>query len=260
MKRLVQSRLRKRLLRLAPFFGYHHFAFAKRRLIARQEFSAGSALLLNHNYIFKRFNNTGVRATSFAWSHGADKLSYLGTGILYFALAYMLKARTCVCIGSGGGFVPRLMYQGQRDAGIKDGRTILIDADLGNMGRPDYLDPGSRFRKDFPAIEIINAQSAIYAVQAQRAGLEIDYLHIDGDHSYEGALADFTNYLPLMNPNGIITFHDTDGDLPCAGVLEEVERRGHRIVNFGLAGAGVALVCPQRWLSLIPHQGCTALA
>lgn len=37
---------------------------------------------------------------------------------------------------------------------------------------------------------------------------EIDFLFIDGDHSYEGVKADFEMYSPLVAKNGIIAFHD----------------------------------------------------
>jgi predicted O-methyltransferase YrrM len=39
-------------------------------------------------------------------------------------------------------------------------------------------------------------------------GRKIDFLFIDGDHSYEGVKADFEAYLPLMAENGLIAFHD----------------------------------------------------
>ncbi|MEO8223706.1 MAG: class I SAM-dependent methyltransferase, partial [Gammaproteobacteria bacterium] len=40
------------------------------------------------------------------------------------------------------------------------------------------------------------------------AGRTIDLLFIDGDHSYEGCLADFEMYHPLVSPDGLIALHD----------------------------------------------------
>ena len=37
---------------------------------------------------------------------------------------------------------------------------------------------------------------------------EVDVLHIDGDHTYEGCKADFQNYAPLVRKGGLIVFHD----------------------------------------------------
>ena len=37
---------------------------------------------------------------------------------------------------------------------------------------------------------------------------ELDFLFIDGDHSYEGVKRDFVTYGPLVRPGGVIAFHD----------------------------------------------------
>jgi len=39
---------------------------------------------------------------------------------------------------------------------------------------------------------------------------KIDYLFIDGDHTYQGVIDDFENYLPFMNTDGIIVFDNYD--------------------------------------------------
>jgi predicted O-methyltransferase YrrM len=39
-------------------------------------------------------------------------------------------------------------------------------------------------------------------------GQSIDFLFIDGDHSYEGVKGDFERYAPLVRPGGLIAFHD----------------------------------------------------
>jgi len=39
-------------------------------------------------------------------------------------------------------------------------------------------------------------------------GRQIDLLFIDGDHSYEGCLADFEMYGHMVSPDGVIAFHD----------------------------------------------------
>ena len=40
------------------------------------------------------------------------------------------------------------------------------------------------------------------------AGKKIDFLFIDGDHSYEGVKKDFENYRPLVSNGGCIGLHD----------------------------------------------------
>lgn len=39
-------------------------------------------------------------------------------------------------------------------------------------------------------------------------GRHVDFLFIDGDHTREGALADFESYSPLVRPGGLVAFHD----------------------------------------------------
>jgi predicted O-methyltransferase YrrM len=45
----------------------------------------------------------------------------------------------------------------------------------------------------------------------QLLGAEIDFLFIDGDHSYEGVKRDYEMYGPLVRPGGLIAFHDIVG-------------------------------------------------
>jgi predicted O-methyltransferase YrrM len=42
----------------------------------------------------------------------------------------------------------------------------------------------------------------------------LDFLFIDGDHSYEGVKADFEMYSPLVRDGGMIAFHDVAQDSP----------------------------------------------
>ncbi|HZD47520.1 MAG TPA: class I SAM-dependent methyltransferase [Silvibacterium sp.] len=145
-------------------------------------------------------------------THGAGG-NYLGMGCLYYALVYVIQARTAVCLGSGGGFVPRLMRQAQRDLDIADtARTVLVDGNLPERGwgSPAWLSEDSFFRREFHDIEIIlkttrDAAQQIFAP----AGTSIDYLHIDADHSFEGGLEDFMVYRQFLHPGSLLSLHDT---------------------------------------------------
>lgn len=195
-------------------------------------------MLINKEYVKGCLNHVA----HWAESHGSDHDEYLGAGLFYYSLVYMLRARTCVCIGSGGGFVPRIMRQAQRDLELDGARTILIDADTGDYGRPFWLSEDSYFRTAFPDIEIILSRSHDAALGPAREW-SIDYLHIDGDHTYEGSRQDFFDYKPLVAPGGIITFHDTNGyRLPCTRTLDDIRAEGHEVIDFPDTGAGVALI------------------
>jgi Methyltransferase domain len=180
-------------------------------------------------------------------SHGADG-DYLGMGLGYYWITYLLRARLAVCLGSGGGFVPRLMRQAQRDLGIEgQARTILVDANRpeAGWGAPAWLAPDSFFRREYGDVEIV-LQTTEAAAQTLFApqGLTIDYLHIDADHSLAACLADFRAYRPFLRSGSVVTLHDTS--LGCAGVTRVVEylrtRGDCEVVDFADVGCGTAIV------------------
>lgn len=49
---------------------------------------------------------------------------------------------------------------------------------------------------------------------------EVDFMFIDGDHSYRGVKQDFEMYRGLMSDGGIIAFHDIQHEHPRVGVGE----------------------------------------
>lgn len=192
-----------------------------------------------------------------AWheSHGAD-CDYLGFGLIYYSLAYLMKAKVCVCLGSGGGFVPRMMRQAQRDINIES-KTFLVDGDYPEAGwdRPRWLDKNSFFKQNYPDIEILIMKTKEAADIFKN--IKIDYLHIDADHSYNGCYEDFQTYKDFMSANSVITLHDTGYPLGTTfsnyqdqsvevGVPNLVEYiktlKDFEIINFPEIAAGVAIV------------------
>lgn len=184
----------------------------------------------------------------YEFSHGAAKdINYLGGGLLYYTIAYMQRSTICVCLGSGGAFVPRLMRQAQRDLGMgARARTILVDGNKGGYGRPNWLDEDSFFRRNFPDVEVVTADTVEAAATFGGQGLRIDYLHIDADHSLEGSLADFSSYLPLMQRGSLVTFHDTRPNahpsVTCWQAVERIRAMGFEVVNLDQLGSGVAII------------------
>jgi len=169
-------------------------------------------------------------------------------GLLYYSLVYMHRARVAVCLGSGGGFVPRVMRQAQRDLGMGDlSRTILVDANLpeAGWGSPHWLDKRSFFRTQFDDVEIVLAttQAAVSEFFAPQA-LHIDYLHIDADHSFDACLTDFESYRPFLAENSFVTLHDSNSEV--TGVRRVVEHLRKRpdceVIDFPTQGEGTALL------------------
>lgn len=59
-------------------------------------------------------------------------------------------------------------------------------------------------------VTVINGKSkdSLPAVENALGGMKIDFLFIDGDHSFDSVYGDYQTYFPLMSPNGIIAVHD----------------------------------------------------
>ena len=173
--------------------------------------------ILNRGWIYDSITrNQDSGSVSYRWTHGAND-TYMGSGIMYFSIPYFLKARVCVCLGSGGGYVPRLMVdcvhelnETQMYGEDKYGEVYVVDATNGFNGEVDWSDEDSFLREKFnPRFINSTTEDAFYNFFVKR-DVKIDYLHIDADHTYEGCKLDFDLYSTIMNENGIISIHDTD--------------------------------------------------
>ncbi len=184
--------------------------------------------VLNRGWLYDSITrNQDSGSVSYRWTHGANDL-YMGAGIFYYAIPYFLKARVCVCLGSGGGFVPRLMVDSTwelQETQMYDegptkghdsvqrgitGEVYVVDATNGFNGEVDWADDDSYLRDKFnPRFLNTTTEDAFYNFFVKR-DIKIDYLHIDADHTYEGVKKDFELYSTIMNTNGIISIHDTD--------------------------------------------------
>lgn len=191
-----------------------------------------------------------IKNSKWSESHGAEN-THLGMGTFYFGLPYALKASSIVCLGSGAGFVPKLMVEAQRCL-IKDGyinqfNINLIDANVGPWGLPVYGLSGIEGYSEINLIAELTDTAHIHIGS-------IDYLHVDADHTYEQVYKDLTNYGSKMNKHNLwaITVHDTnnssDGDHPEIGSYYAARDwsadNGHDMVNFPI-GCGTALIMPK---------------
>ncbi len=165
--------------------------------------------------------NNGKEDVPYRWSHGAtDK--HLGDGILIYSLIQFHKFKSLVCLGSGGGFIPRIMTQARYDLSLEgfyeeismewgeNGSTYIVDACNGVNGEVDWDKEDSFFRTTFHPKFIKKTTKKAYYDYFVKQDIKIDFLHIDANHTYDGVKEDFDLYSKIMNDNGIITIHDTD--------------------------------------------------
>ncbi len=171
------------------------------------------------------YNNIGVKriiklyAKGDIWHNQDKKTGNLGYGWIHYGLIRNFKPKKVLCIGSRYGFVPAVCAVGCRDN--KFGKVDFVDAGMdmndfnkvagnhwggvgfwkkcnskkyfGKFGLQDYLDlyvmTTAEFAKKYPK-------------------RKYDYIHVDGDHSYNGVKLDFDLFWPKLNKGGFIAFHD----------------------------------------------------
>lgn len=179
-------------------------------------------MITNSDFISKFITNNGDNPVPYRWTHGATDL-HMGDGIVVYSLIQHLRAKNCVCIGSGGGYIPRIMTQARIDLhkqGIFEGNdtynwgdigaTYVVDVCNGVGGDTDIGDEDSFYRKTFYPRFIKDTSENAYYNFFVLQDIKIDLLFIDGDHTYEGVKKDFDLYSNLLSDHGIIMIHDTD--------------------------------------------------
>ncbi len=92
-----------------------------------------------------------------------------------------------------------------------DARIISVDMYRGSLGGARKLIYHSFVSKN-QRLHVIHGDSHGANTQSRiiekLGAAKLDFIFIDGDHSYEGVRLDFEMYSPLVRPGGVIAFHD----------------------------------------------------
>jgi cephalosporin hydroxylase len=97
----------------------------------------------------------------------------------------------------------------------RDALLVTIDLPEGRFGG-GYYPARSRLYRSFAhggqTVELVTGDSHDHHTAAHvktlLGGHPVDFLFVDGDHTYEGVRADYELYAPLVRPGGLIAFHD----------------------------------------------------
>jgi cephalosporin hydroxylase len=86
----------------------------------------------------------------------------------------------------------------------------IISLDLAHA--PERLRAYQHFRRHAQRLSFVSGDShapqTLKRVRRLLRGAQLDFLFIDGDHSYAGVKADFETYAPLVRSGGLIALHD----------------------------------------------------
>lgn len=141
---------------------------------------------------------------------------------------------------------------------VSDAEAVLVSMDLpwgSGGGYPPWReDLYSRFARPLQQVRLVQGdshrQESLKRAREALTGDPVDFLLIDGDHSYDGALRDWEMYSPLVRPGGLIAFHDiVPGPAKLVGGVPELwselrERYEHRelVADWEQGGCGLGLI------------------
>jgi predicted O-methyltransferase YrrM len=115
-------------------------------------------------------------------------------------------------------------------------RFVTIDLFKPNIGhRGSYVDAGApdvriardnvrRLNVHAHPVRFIRGNSHSRLTWFRVATSRYDFLFIDGDHSEQGVIRDFTMYYPLLRPGALVVFDDSDYDSVRAAITRIHER------------------------------------
>jgi cephalosporin hydroxylase len=155
--------------------------------------------------LVRGFNHHGIAITS--WQKTDEIVSLL-------EVVERLRPATVMEIGTASGGTLFMLTQVVPDDAVIVSVDLPGDEQSGSpQDRPAWrtkLYEG--FARAHQRVHAIRADShspeAFETVRGLLGGRQIDFLFIDGDHTYDGVRGDFERYSPLVREGGLVAFHD----------------------------------------------------
>jgi predicted O-methyltransferase YrrM len=151
----------------------------------------------------------------FIMGAGSDDLPTFGGSVVGGIYLQQVPSELASCIKS-------LIDSGQAiqsylEVGVAAGGTTFIINHFFHPSRIVLIDdnqhPKSRFRasilRGIPTTEIIGNSHEEKVITNTNTTEPFDFIFLDGDNSYEGTMADVTNYASKLTSGGFLAIHDT---------------------------------------------------
>jgi predicted O-methyltransferase YrrM len=179
----------------------------------------------------------------------------LGYGWLHYSFIRAHKPKKVLCVGSRFGYIPAVLAQACKDNGF--GHVSFVDAGFGSDDEQNWTGQAFWRKKEgqqlFYHTQLDNFIT-LFVMTTQEfankyAELHFDYIYIDGDHSYKGALSDYKLFWPLLNEDGFMSFHDisvketlVEGEYGVHKVWDMIRQKHHGAIEFSFIGSGLGIV------------------
>jgi predicted O-methyltransferase YrrM len=138
-------------------------------------------------------------------------------------------------------------------AAVADPCATILSLDF--AGYAKWMVPlFNSFARDKQRIELVQADSHELSTQKSVEGMlegsELDFVFIDGDHSYQGVKQDFQMYCSLVRPGGLVAFHDIVRHPPSTGCevgkfwdeIKQLYDHEELVENWGQRWGGIGIL------------------
>jgi predicted O-methyltransferase YrrM len=148
--------------------------------------------------------------------------------LILYALTMMVRPKIAIEIGSRRGgsaiWIARAMEENNF------GHLTCIDAFVDRHGGAQGFLPHFHYNiKEMGLDHRITLIHALSTDAVSQASQECELLFIDGDHSYDGCLADIQNYVPRVRSGGALMIHDS---LSESGVTRAIKDSENVLSSF----------------------------
>ena len=168
----------------------------------------------------------GPPSSHLARGRGKDHPRY---GRFIYALARHLRPEMVVEVGTYAGGTSVGWAKALAENG--GGRLVCLDNDTYSNGTYPAVTRRNLAKTGLPEsrLELLSGDSkTLLPDLARRLPAAVDIYLVDGDHTYEGALHDIENGLPLMKSGGIVLVHDVD---PARRMDEQTPEHPHPVLE-----------------------------
>lgn len=142
-----------------------------------------------------------------------------GYGLIHYSMVRNQRPNRILCVGSMYGFIPFNLASACMEN--RKGRVDFVDAGYDIQSKKDKkthyygqgfwkkVNPNNHFSY-LLSPKYINTYVMTSEDFANKYKRKYDYIYLDGDHSYAGALKDFNLFWPRLKKGGYLCLHDID--------------------------------------------------